>query len=734
MSFLTKLFPNLFGQKRLTTQAAYQFLGTTWHGRGTYSNEKLADLYRRNELAYACIQKIAEVMNDAELIVERKNKKGEWEKIEGHPLAAMMKKPNSQEIGLDFRKKMCQSEYSLGIVYIRLVRPRPSAVPTEFYVLNPNRIMPQINYSTGRIGYFQYTNPLGHIVDIAPENMLIRRRADLTDEFYGLAPLQVAANTIEADENLTEYINSFFDGEDGNAGVPAGILKFTSTLSKEQAELKRKLWLKNTRGNEIQVVDQNADYQPVASKMSELGTDSLTARNEAKILGIFGVPGSLVSAYVSYLHVTQNATAKSELNNFYLNKISPELKNFREWATWEVLPLFEDINLIKQEKIRVGWDLSQMAAWQVDLTEIHTRARADFQAGGITLNEFRSQIKQPPDPKGDYYLQPFNLSAISPENRAAEAVRKVEQGTNPDDVADSSASDEEEKTAIQGIPEPLLLPEKKTFEFDGLELSREPNEIEKLIDLKSLVSDLETQSESLESSLLKYRDVLINQAVSLAKDLDEKNIFTLTLDRNEKAAKVVKKSLNEAYGKGRAQIVREINAQKSFVENPFLDEKYREKLLKEYPINFVELKDLLDDDAEERLASLSDSVISKMLNEIQSRTVNIFTALKVLGWETVSFFDEMKKRLAGESTAFVTQTAKASANAAIMTGRSDEISEQSENWDRIQYSAILDKNTCPACKKEDGKEASDESELEDVPNPFCDGGSLCRCFHVVVLD
>lgn len=722
------------------TLPIYRFLGTGWRGTGVYSGDKLADLYRRNELAYACINKIADVMNDAELIVEKQNAKGDWEKVNGHPLAALMKKPNSQEIGLDFRKKMTQSEYSLGLVYIRLIRPRPMAVPTEFYVLNPNRVIPQIDYGKNKIDYFQYTTPLGQIERIAPEDILIRRRADLTDEFGGLAPLQVAANTIEGDENLTDYINSFFDAEsETGAGVPSGVLTVERNVSPEQMTMLQKLWMKRTRGTEVAVLSQGATYQAVGSKISELSSDSLTARNEAKILGIFGVPGSLVSAYVSYLHVTQNATAKSELNNFHLNKISPELKSQREWLTWFVLPEFEDINAIRAEKIRVGWDLSQMAAWLDDLTELNARARANFQAGGITLNEFRTAIGQPPDPKGDYYLQPFNLSAISPENRAAEAVRMVEQGTNPNDPPPETPKSE----VIDALPEPLLLPEKKTFEFDGLTLSREPSEIEKLIDLKSLVSDLESQSENLEASLLKYRDALINQAVSAAKDLDEKTIFSLTLERNEKQAKFVKKALNEAYGKGRAQIMREINVQTS--EKMYKASKQKDciycsysekgvyKLCEKCFIPPLELKDLTSDETEERLASLSDSTIAKILNEIQSRAINAYTALKILGWDVGSFFDELKTRLFGESSAFVSQLARNSANAAVMKGRMDEIAETSEGI--TEYSAILDKNLCSECKAYDGKRsATPENDFPEVPNPYCKGGSNCRCFWVAILD
>lgn len=871
------------------TGTFYQFIFGGYRGWQTYSGEKLSQLYSRNELAYACISKIADVMNDAKLIVEKQTKDGEWKEIKGHKLTALMQKPNHDEIGLDFRKKMVQSEYSLGMVYIRLIRARPSAPPVAMYVLNPNRVMPQVNYGQYKISYYQYTNVLGQIENISPEDMVIRRRADLTDEFGGLAPLQVAANVIKGDENLTTYINSFLDSE-GGAGVPAGVLKFTGTLSPEQADLKRKLWNKRTKGNEIQVVDANADFQPVASKLGELASDSLRAQNDARICGVFGVPAILVSAYVGYLHTTQNATAKSALKDFFLNKISPELKSMREWWTWFVLPEFEDENAIAAEKIRVGWDLSQMLALHEDLDAMHAREREDFKAGGITLNEFREATGRIKDPKGDYYLQPFNLSAISPENRALEAVKKVEAGTNPnepeeieeapkrfqlkaaavhefsstqvdlpaaekkvilafgkefisdDDLADGlewepredkphitvkfglhaeTADDlkellaevapfevtlrktsifagndknnydvvkiDVESDALHAINKlisdnlentdthPKYVPhltlayvkkgkgkdyagdatfdgqviafdsitfsgkdrkktvikltgaksQKKTFDFDGLTLSREPNEVEKLIDLKSLVGDLDSQSENLESSLLKYRDALINQAVSAAKDLDGQTIHTLTLERNEKQAKFVSKSLNAAYEVGRKQIVRELEAQKQVKRMSDNDT---------FPAYQVfHFKDLTEDDLREKLRGVSDSVIAKLLNEIQTRLINAYTALKLLGWDSADFFEEIKRRLLGESVSFVSETAKNAANFAMQAGRKDELEAQSDEIKYYEFSGIFDAVQCAECKEIDGKQAPDIEDLPDAPYQYCLGGARCRCFVIGVI-
>ena len=72
-------------------------------------------------------------------------------------------------------------------------------------------------------------------------------------------------------------------------------------------------------------------------------------------------------------------------------------------------------------------------------------------------------------------------------------------------------------------------------------------------------------------------------------------------------------------------------------------------------------------------------------------------------------------------------------NAAINTGRDDELRANVDQIEVYQYSALLDKNTCSPCADADGLEAADINDLPSAPNPDCDGGELCRCLIVGVV-
>jgi hypothetical protein len=92
----------------------------------------------------------------------------------------------------------------------------------------------------------------------------------------------------------------------------------------------------------------------------------------------------------------------------------------------------------------------------------------------------------------------------------------------------------------------------------------------------------------------------------------------------------------------------------------------------------------------------------------------------------------LRGMLLDQSEKFIKQLAESSINAATMSGRADEANARKDEWDRVMYSAILDNNTCGPCEEADGMEADDPAELPDAPNPDCEGGINCRCFHVYI--
>jgi HK97 family phage portal protein len=316
-----------------------------------YDTASAFQAYQSHELIYSCIQKIADVMNDAELIVERQSADG-WAKVEGHALPALFKRPNPIETGRDFRRLMVQSEQSTGIFYAQISRSA-AGLPVELHPLNPLRIQLWPNTQTGQIAFYRYRRPDGKFYDILPEDMLIRRRSDMVNRFFGLAPLSVALKSINSDIGLTDYVDAFFASD----GTPAGILKIlnvslsqTRKSSRSLQNGERDMAANGNNQKGVAVLDQDASFESIGSKLKELAIDQVSDRFESRICSVFGVPPILVGSWVGLKHTTARATAAAALRDFWDNKVNGELSSLRNGLRGSYCPNLRGLMPLKLKK------------------------------------------------------------------------------------------------------------------------------------------------------------------------------------------------------------------------------------------------------------------------------------------------------------------------------------------------------------------------------------------------
>lgn len=651
-----------------------------------------AESYRKHELVFACINKIADVMNDAEIMVEKRNKDGEYEEVPGHPLVSLFNKPNASDIGEDFRRKMVISEQTAGITYIAINRSR-AGIPAELLVLNPFRVTPRPNAARTKIEFYEYAKTNGKPERIEPEDMFIRRRPDVFNQFGGLAPVAVALGSINSDLGLTTYIDAFFESD----GTPSGILKILNrTISqtakeKLQADWKLTYGKGGTNQRGLAVLDDNAEFQKIGSNLNELDSEAVSSRFESKICGVFGVPPILVSAYVGLRWVNQRASAKEALRDFWANKISPELKPLRKWLTWYVLAEFEDIEKIKSGEIRVGWDITQAAFLQEELDRVHERAQKNFTADVVTRNESREMLGMKPVDGGDL----FRSEIINAQVKERLASRPAPVAL-PEPAEDD---DEDEKTKALKKKSQL-----KGYEWEGLTLSREPTDLEQSINLKGKVEDLESHSAKISKLILAIRKDLITQAADQAETLGADGIPGISLTIPGKYEKQLKKLLKDAFKAGQTQVIEELNAQLK-AGNP------------------LELKIRIFS-----IGSLVKLILGKIVADIINRAINLSILLYALN---IFAKDEFESRLRDESQKSFEQLARNAANLGIQAGRDDEL--DNNEIDLYEYSAILDINTCPPCRKWDGEQSSNIEDLPQAPNKDCEGGWNCRCFVIGII-
>lgn len=253
--------------------------------------------------------------------------------------------------------------------------------------------------------------------------------------------------------------------------------------------------------------------------------------------------------------------------------------------------------------------------------------------------------------------------------------------------------------------------ESKSIEWEGLTLSRQPNEAEKLC-VKGIAGAQEAGKASVGTVLMEARAALIDDGLKAIKRLKPVAYHELILAVPGKVKRALRDELGEVFDRGRSLIRAELEAQDRKSWN---------------------MKQATEGD-ESELDDMADLASGRMSNETQARITSAAARFALLGLTGAALWDAVAKELSDGSTGWVDRIATGTANKVLNFGRYREMQERRDDIGRYEYSALLDQNTCGPCFADDGKEASSPDDLPDAPNPECEGSDFCRCFIVTILD
>lgn len=406
MNILQGLFASNLPQP-MRRKAAFDAIPIGVQGRPQYPStdpEHLQLQYRRNEIVYAAIRAKMTAAIDPRLLVEQRASGSEWKEVEGHPLRRLLMRPNALMDEAMFLGSAIASRDISGRFYAEIVRATGSKLPIELHPLNPAKVTP-IPGNKGGIAAYQFKDGSAPII-IPAENMIDWKNFDPTSRYQGLSPLAVALGSVDSDSAQTDFTRDFFN----NAGIPSGMLKIKGrTVTKDEADEMKARWRQRFGRNwggqhDIAVMDENAEYEKMGANLDELQSEILREFTETRVCMVFGVPPLIIYAFAGLKRATYS-NLKEAWSGFWDSSLTPLLKEWRTFLTWRLLPEFVDPELIYGERVRMNYDLSQVAALQDDVEAIYNRGEKAFRAGGITLNQYRSMLGQPPDPAGDYYLR-----------------------------------------------------------------------------------------------------------------------------------------------------------------------------------------------------------------------------------------------------------------------------------------------------------------------------------------
>lgn len=246
--------------------------------------------------------------------------------------------------------------------------------------------------------------------------------------------------------------------------------------------------------------------------------------------------------------------------------------------------------------------------------------------------------------------------------------------------------------------------QRKGVEWEGLTLSREPKEHEKIA-VKGIANAQESSKESIGKVLLSARDELIADGLKGIKKLKPATYHELTLQVSSASRESLRDRLIKVHRSGRLLVAAELGKKEAVPEDAFDD---------------------LDD--------LTDLTDSRIANDVQSRIIAAATRFRLMGLTGQPLLDAITNEITAGSVSYIDRAATGLANKVINIGRADEAENRRDDWGRVEYSALLDQNVCGPCASEDGDTADNEADLTPTPNPECEGGDWCRCFHIFIND
>ena len=369
---------------------------------GNYAKEG----YGRNAIVNACIRELATGTAAAKFYVQRDTTDGLVE-VEGTPLANLIMYPNGTQDFYHWLERLVTYLYVSGNAYILKERSRGNQI-TGLYLLRPDRvsIMPSgegvkgYSYEVDGKEYFLKPEDVGHMSFPNPNG-----------DLYGLSPLPVLTKTINLDLSMTDFAKVFFQ----NAGVPSGLLKVKRRLtSQEEATRIRSRWRSSFGGtnnfHSVAVLDDDADYQQMASAPSEMALTDLHNHTESRICSVLGVPPILISANVGLQRSTFSNYREARFS-FHSETLEPLIDKIVRFLNY-------CIGMEMGETIAV--DLTEMRGFLDDKETINARAAQLFTSGIVTLNEAREMVGEDALPDGEVRRLPANIiESMSPTESLA---------------------------------------------------------------------------------------------------------------------------------------------------------------------------------------------------------------------------------------------------------------------------------------------------------------------------
>jgi HK97 family phage portal protein len=433
MSIWNNIYKAVFGPPAKDPAGA-SFIGTArerFNLGGTSDFETWVDeAFKQNETVNGALMLISSAVCEAPL------KAYDPESDEPLPKSAiqqLLQHINPIDTQKQFIKELILHMYLGDIGYIEKVRDRKGRV-TELRLLRPDLISVDADpreFITGyiyRVENKEFRLPAQDVIRIP--------FIDPINKFYGFSPLKALARRIDADTEATNHMMRLLQ----NRGQPGIAITIPEQITREEKQDLVRMWNARYRGQnfgDTAVLDGNMTVESIGYDLNQLDFTNQVNLFESKILAALRIPPPVYQSVSGQSNSTYNNMREAN-KQFWSQCIRPLMGMIED-------VLNADMDLTENGLTSIRFDLSGVEALQEEQDAKSLRARDDFQAGVITLNEARLCGGFDEVPEGDQFKRDFapDMSGLfgSDEEEPEEEEPEEEEKSESSDEVEIDAED-----------------------------------------------------------------------------------------------------------------------------------------------------------------------------------------------------------------------------------------------------------------------------------------------------
>lgn len=375
--------------------------------------EKLArEGFENNVTVYSCVMEVARSAAGIPWVLYQKGRgRRQLIELDDHALLSLMARPNPRQGQAAFIEAATAYLLLSGNNYIEAVGPSENAPPMELWTLRPDRVrvLPDLQ---NHVGGYRYTAGSTH-QDFAFDQVLHQLLFSPVDDWYGLAPLVVAARAVDSDNAAQKWNVALLQ----NQARPSGALISKQNLGDQQfASLKEQIderYSGPSNAGRPLLLEGDMDWKQFSLNPADM--DWLAGRKMAKleICQVFGVPPELIG---DHEHATYSNFQEAR-KAFYQETVLPYMDRLRDALNNWLVPKFGD-------RLYLDYDRDEIEALQEERQKVWTSAIDGVKAGVITPNEAREKMGYETRPEGNVLLVsaamlPLGSSSYSEEEEPA---------------------------------------------------------------------------------------------------------------------------------------------------------------------------------------------------------------------------------------------------------------------------------------------------------------------------